>query len=139
MRPKCFNSVAIAAIASALFLLVLGNRGADKGTVLLNVSYAPTEELLTDLDQQFAVKYEKETGEKLAIKQSHGGSSRQAQAVVGGLDADVVTLALPSDVDVLSKRGLIPQNWAQRLPNNSQPYSSTIVFVVRNGNPKAIK
>jgi sulfate/thiosulfate-binding protein len=139
MRPKWLNSVAIVAIASALLLLVLGNRGADKGTVLLNVSYAPTEELLTDLDQQFVTRYEKESGEKLAIKQSHGGSSRQAQAVVGGLDADVVTLALPSDVDVLSKRGLIPQNWAQRLPNNSQPYSSTIVFVVRKGNPKAIK
>ncbi len=120
-------------------MLVLGNRRADKGIVLLNVSYAPTEELLTDLDQQFVAKYERESGKNLAIKQSHGGSSRQAQAVIGGLDADVVTLALPSDVNMLSKRGLIPQNWATRLPNNSQPYSSTIVFVVRKGNPKAIK
>jgi len=138
MRPKWLNTVAIVAIAGALLLLGLGNRP-DKRTALLNVSYAPTEELFTDLDQQFVARYEKDHGTKLAIKQSHGGSSRQATAVVGGLDADVVTLALPSDVDVLSKHGLIPQNWAQRLPNNSQPYSSTIVFVVRKGNPKAIK
>jgi sulfate/thiosulfate-binding protein len=139
MKPRWFNTVAIAAVVAALLLLGFGNRKTDKGTTLLNVSYAPTEEVLTALDRQFVARYEKENGENLTIEQSHGGSSRQAQAVANGLDADVVTLALPSDVDVLSKRGLIPQNWAQRLPNNSQPYSSTIVFVVRQGNPKAIK
>jgi sulfate/thiosulfate-binding protein len=139
MRPGWFNTVAIVAVVVALALLGFGNLKAGKGTALLNVSYAPTEELYTALDRQFVAKYEKEHGEKLAINQSHGGSARQAQAVVNGLDADVVTLALPSDVDVLSKSGLIAQNWAQRLANNSQPYSSTIVFVVRKGNPKAIK
>jgi sulfate/thiosulfate-binding protein len=139
MKPGWFNTVAIVAVVGALLLLGFGNRKTGKGTTLLNVSYAPTEEVLTALDQQFVARYEKDDGEKLTIEQSHGGSSRQAVAVADGLDADVVSLALPSDVDLLSKRGLIPQNWAQRLPNNSQPYSSTIVFVVRQGNPKAIK
>jgi sulfate transport system substrate-binding protein len=139
MKPKWFNAIAIIAVVLALLLLWLGNRESGKETALLNVSYAPTEELFTDLDQQFVVKYEKQYGKKLRINQSHGGSSRQARAVVGGLDADVVTLALPSDVDVLSQHNFIPRDWAQRLPNNSQPYTSTIVFVVRKGNPKAIR
>jgi sulfate/thiosulfate transport system substrate-binding protein len=139
MRPRWLNTVAIAAVAGAVLLLGIGNGRAARGAALLNVSYAPTQELYDDLDQQFIKAYQEQHGEKLAIKQSHGGSSRQALAVVGGLDADVVTLALPSDVDVLSKHGLISPDWAQRLNNNSQPYTSTIVFVVRKGNPKGIK
>jgi sulfate transport system substrate-binding protein len=91
------------------------------------------------LNQQFAAVYLKQTGVRLTIRQSQGGSSRQAKAVIDGVAADVVTLALPSDVDTLRKRGLIPEGWQERLPNHSQPYTSTIVFVVRKGNPKGIK
>jgi sulfate transport system substrate-binding protein len=111
----------------------------DKSVQLLNVSYDPTRELFQEINQQFASKYERDTGQKLIIKQSHGGSARQAHAVVDGLEADVVSLALPSDVDVLQKHGLIRDGWTERLPNHSQPYTSMIVFVVRKGNPKGIK
>jgi len=130
---------AVAAVAAAALLLAAGNLQPRGDIALLNVSYAPTEELLTDLDQQFVTQYRKDTGKTLVIKQSHGGSSRQAKAVVDGLQADVVSLALPSDINLISKHGLIASNWTQRLPNNSQPYSSTVVFVVRKGNPKSIK
>ena len=112
---------------------------AKKQGQLLNVSYDPTRELYADLNARFITKYERDTGRKLTIKQSHGGSARQAQAVIEGLEADVVTLALPSDIGVLRKRGLIADGWAKRLPNESEPYTSTIVFVVRTGNPLSIK
>ncbi|MGB8013771.1 MAG: sulfate ABC transporter substrate-binding protein [Terriglobales bacterium] len=139
MRTAWLNAMALAAVAIAIALVVINNIAGDASTQLLNVSYDPTRELFQDLNVQFIDKYFKETGKKLTIQQSHGGSSRQARAVIDGAPADVVTLALSSDVDALRKRGLIAQDWVQRLPNHSQPYTSTIVFVVRKGNPRAIK
>ncbi len=109
------------------------------GTELLNVSYDPTRELWHDLNDQFLADYEKQTGRKLTVKQSHGGSGSQARAVIDGLDADVVTLALWSDTDAIRKKGLINAGWEDRLPHRSLPYFSTIVFVVRQGNPKGVK
>src|SRR5438093_13777874 len=106
---------------------------------ILNVSYDPTRELWRDLNRNFRAAYEFETGKRIVIKQSHGGSSSQARAVIDGLDADVVSLALWSDTDAIRKKGLIADHWDQRLPHNSLPYFSTIVFVVRKGNPKGIK
>jgi sulfate/thiosulfate transport system substrate-binding protein len=139
MRTAWLNAFALFAVALAITLVVVKNLAGDTSTQLLNVSYDPTRELFQDLNRQFVEKYFKETGKKLTIQQSHGGSSRQARAVIDGAPADVVTLALLSDVDSLRKRGLIAEGWAQRLPNNSQPFTSTIVFVVRKENPKAIK
>jgi len=106
---------------------------------LLNVSYDPTRELWRDLNEKFVAAYKKETGTDVTIKQSHGGSSTQARAVIDGLDADVVTLASFLDTDAISKKGLINPGWVDKLPNHSLPYTSTIVFVVRKGNPKGIK
>ncbi len=103
---------------------------------LLNVSYDPTRELWRDLNGQFIEDYRAKSGVEVSIKQSHAGSSSQARAVIDGLDADVVTLALWSDTDAIRKRGLINSGWEERLPNHSLPYFSTIVFVVRHGNPK---
>jgi len=108
-------------------------------TSLLNVSYDPTRELWRDLNAAFIAKYEKEKGVKLDIKQSHGGSSTQARAVVDGLEADVVTLASIIDNAAIEKAGLLKPGWIDRLPNRSLPYTSTLVFVVRKGNPKGIK
>jgi sulfate/thiosulfate transport system substrate-binding protein len=139
MRTAWLNAFALSAVAIAITLVVIKNLAGDTSTQLLNVSYDPTRELFQDLNQQFVEKYFKETGKKLTIKQSHGGSSRQARSVIDGVPADVVTLALSSDVDALRKRGLIADDWSTRLPNHSQPYTSTIVFVVRKGNPRAIK
>jgi sulfate transport system substrate-binding protein len=112
---------------------------ADKSVELLNVSYDPTRELWRALNERFIAQYAKETGTTLTIKQSHGGSGAQARAIVDGLDADVATLALWPDTDAVRKAGLIANGWEQRLPNNSVAYTSTIVFVVRKGNPKGIK
>jgi sulfate transport system substrate-binding protein len=106
---------------------------------LLNVSYDPTRELWRDINAKFTAKYKQDTGTELTIKQSHGGSSTQARAVIDGLDADVVTLASYLDTDAISKKGLINPGWVDKLPNRSLPYTSTIVFVVRKGNPKGIK
>ena len=107
---------------------------------LLNVSYDPTRELYVEFNQAFAKHWKAKTGQEVAIKQSHGGSGKQARSVIDGLDADVVTLALAGDIDALHKNGQwIPQDWQKRLPHNSSPYSSTIVLVVRQGNPKGIK
>ncbi len=113
--------------------------GKPKSLALLNVSYDPTRELWRNLNTMFISKYLKEAHAKLEIKQSHGGSSTQARAVIDGLEADVVTLALWSDTDAIRKKGLIAEHWEQRLPNRSLPYISTIVFVVRKGNLKGIK
>jgi len=110
-----------------------------KDITLLNVSYDPTRELWRDINNTFAPIYEKQSGNKLTIKQSHGGSSTQARAVIDGLEADVTTLASFLDTDAISKKGLIKPGWADRLPNRSRPYLSTVVFVVRKGNPKGIK
>lgn len=113
---------------------------AQKQLTLLNVSYDPTREFYVDFNKAFAAHWQKKTGEVVSVKQSHGGSGRQARSVIDGLDADVVTLALAYDIDELhAKAGLIPADWQKRLPNNSSPYTSTIVFLVRKGNPKGIK
>jgi sulfate/thiosulfate transport system substrate-binding protein len=106
---------------------------------LLNASYDPTRELYADFNKAFAAAYQKETGKSVEIKQSHGGSGSQARAVIDGLQADVVTLALAYDVDAIAAKGLIPADWQKRLPLNASPYTSTIVFLVRKGNPKGIK
>jgi sulfate/thiosulfate-binding protein len=109
-------------------------------TTLLNVSYDPTRELYRDLNTLFIADWKSKTGESLAVRMSHGGSGAQARAVIDGLDASVVTLALAGDIDAIaSVTGKIPADWQKRMPNNSSPYTSTIVFVVRKGNPKGIK
>jgi sulfate transport system substrate-binding protein len=113
---------------------------AARELTLLNVSYDPTRELYAELNAAFIEHWKSKTGQTLKISQSHGGSGKQARAILDGLEADVATLALSYDVDQLSKRGkLIPENWQKRLPENSAPYTSTIVFLVRKGNPKNIK
>ncbi|MGH8516109.1 MAG: sulfate ABC transporter substrate-binding protein [Panacagrimonas sp.] len=107
---------------------------------LLNVSYDPTRELYKDVNTAFAESWKKQSGDIVTIKQSHGGSGKQARSVIDGLSADVVTLALASDIDAIVKNGkLLPADWQKRLPHNSSPYTSTIVFLVRKGNPKGIK
>jgi sulfate transport system substrate-binding protein len=113
--------------------------GAKNNNELLNVSYDPTRELYEELNKQFVVQYQKDTGQEIVVKQSHGGSGAQARAVLDGLEADVVTLAIPSDTGVLAKKGLLEKDWEKRLPHDSLPYYSTIVFVVRKGNPKKIR
>jgi sulfate/thiosulfate transport system substrate-binding protein len=106
---------------------------------LLNVSYDPTRELYAAINKAFASKYKADTGKSVEIKQSHGGSGKQARSVIDGLEADVVTLALAYDIDAIAQRGLIAADWQKRLPNNAAPYTSTIVFLVRKGNPKGVK
>jgi len=106
---------------------------------LLNVSYDPTRELYVALNKAFGEKYKAETGKSVEIKQSHGGSGKQARSVIDGLDADVVTLALAYDVDEIARKGLLAADWQKKLQQNASPYTSTIVFLVRKGNPKAIK
>lgn len=108
-------------------------------SVLLNVSYDPTREFYVDVNAAFAEEWREKTGESLEIKQSHGGSGKQARSVVDGLEADVVTLALAGDIDVIAERGLLTKDWSRQFPDNSAPYTSTVVFVVRKGNPKGIK
>jgi sulfate/thiosulfate transport system substrate-binding protein len=136
-RPKASSRSRLLPMALT-FMLAGAPAWAD--STLLNVSYDPTRELYAALNPQFAAAYAKSTGRYLEIRQSHGGSSRQARSVISGeQQADVVTLGLSSDIEALQKRGLVAAGWASRLPNHSQPYSSTIVFVVRGGNPKAIR
>jgi len=106
---------------------------------LLNVSYDPTRELYVDFNKAFAAAYQKETGKSVEIKQSHGGSGSQARSVIDGLQADVVTLALAYDIDAIAGKGLLATDWQKRLPLNASPYTSTIVFLVRKGNPKGVK
>lgn len=107
---------------------------------LLNVSYDPTRELYADINERFAAQWKAQTGEDLKIRTSHGGSGKQARAVIDGLEADVVTLALSADIDAIATNArLLPANWQTRLPHNSAPYTSTIVFLVRKGNPKNIR
>jgi sulfate/thiosulfate transport system substrate-binding protein len=124
--------------------LLAGSHGvaaqaAPKPVTLLNVSYDPTRELYEDFNHQFATYWKGKTGQEVTVRQSHGGSGKQARAVIDGLEADVVTLALAYDIDQISEKGgLLPANWQSRLPNNSSPYTSTIVLLVRKGNPKKI-
>ena len=117
----------------------LGQAGASGGGTLLNVSYDPTREFYADYNTAFTQYWQGKSGQAVTIKQSHGGSGKQAQAVQNGLAADVVTLGISSDIDALAQSGLVAQNWQSRLPNNSVPYTSTVVFLVRHGNPKGIK
>src|ERR1043166_3394531 len=113
---------------------------APKPITLLNVSYDPTRELYQEINTSFAEQWKRDNaGEAVTIKQSHGGSGKQARSVIDGLEADVVTLALAYDIDALANAKLISSDWQKRLPNNSTPYTSTIVFVVRKGNPKGRK
>jgi len=127
-------------LAATAVLALASPAWAQKEVTLLNVSYDPTRELYANFNKAFAVYWKAKTGNAVTVKQSHGGSGRQARSVIDGLDADVVTLALAYDIDELhSKAGLLPADWQKRLPNNSSPYTSTIVFLVRKGNPKGIK
>ncbi len=129
-----------AALAVALAVSSLGALAQPAPATLLNVSYDPTRELYADYNAAFAKYWKARTGQDVSIKQSHGGSGKQARSVIDGIDADVVTLALAGDVDALaSHAGLIPADWQKRLPHNSAPYTSTIVFLVRKGNPKGIR
>jgi sulfate transport system substrate-binding protein len=124
--------VTITAIALAPHL-------ASAQTTLLNVSYDPTRELYQDVNIAFAKQWKEKGSESIAIRQSHGGSGKQARSVIDGLEADVVTLALAYDIDAIAQRGLLAPDWQKRLPHNAAPYTSTIVFLVRKGNPKGIK
>jgi sulfate transport system substrate-binding protein len=120
--------------------LVAGMSLARADTTLLNVSYDPTREFYRAINEAFAAKWQAETGEEVTIEQSHGGSGKQARAVIDGLEADVVTLALAYDIDAIAQNSdLIDKDWQKRLPHNSSPYTSTIVFLVRKGNPKDIQ
>jgi sulfate transport system substrate-binding protein len=122
----------------ALLMLAAGPASA-RDITLLNVSYDPTRELYQDINRAFAAQWKAQHGDNLAIRMSHGGSGTQARSVVDGLPADVVTLALASDIDALADHGLVEKNWQQRLPDNASPYTSAIVFLVRKGNPKHIE
>jgi sulfate/thiosulfate transport system substrate-binding protein len=124
-------------LLTALSLAVAAT-GALAQTSLLNVSYDPTRELYQDFNKAFAAQWKAKTGETVNIKASHGGSGKQARSVIDGLEADVVTLALAYDIDALADKGLLPQDWQKKLPSNASPYTSTIVFLVRKGNPKHI-
>jgi len=131
---------ATALVGGALVASQLPQRHAAAAAVtLLNVSYDPTRELYKDYDQVFTALWKAKAGDDLTINVSNGGSGKQARAVIDGLEADVVTLALAYDIDAIAKTGLIAADWQKRLPNNSTPYTSTIVFLVRKGNPKGIK
>lgn len=144
-RPRCLAVLLL--VAGTLSVAVLGcSRRAEtdaksSSTIeILNVSYDPTRELYKAFNPAFAAHWEKETGQKVSVEMSHGGSGKQARSVIDGLPADVVTLALAYDIDAISnKSGLIPRDWQRKLPNNSAPYTSTIVFLVRKDNPKGIK
>ncbi len=125
---------------AAVLASAIGSASAQQAITLLNVSYDPTRELYSEYNAAFAKHWKAKTGQDVSIKQSHGGSGKQARAVIDGLDADVVTLALAGDIDAVHKNGgWLPADWQKRLPLASSPYTSTIVLVVRQGNPKNIK
>ncbi|MQW91810.1 sulfate ABC transporter substrate-binding protein [Acinetobacter wanghuae] len=132
MTMNTFKLGVIAALLSASALSVSAKD-------FLNVSYDPTRELYDNFNKEFSAYWKKSTGQELNFKQSHGGSGKQARAVIDGLDADVVTLALAADIDEIADRGLLPKDWQKKFPQNSTPYTSTIVFLVHKGNPKGIK
>src|SRR5215470_6692332 len=127
-------------VVGSVLLFSLQSLAQSGSVTLLNVSYDPTRELYQDYNSAFAKYWRSKTGQTVQIQQSHGGSSKQARAVIDGLEADVVTLALAYDIDAIAQNSqLLPANWQSRLPNNSSPYTSTIIFLVRKGNPKGIK
>lgn len=121
-----------------LSLLLLASGAMAKDIQLLNVSYDPTREFYQEYNQAFSKHWQEQTGDKVTVRQSYGGSGKQATSVINGIEADVVTLALAYDVDAIAERGRIDKDWIKRLPDNSAPYTSTIVFLVRKGNPKQI-
>ncbi|MES2751255.1 MAG: sulfate ABC transporter substrate-binding protein [Pseudomonadota bacterium] len=127
------------AVASVVGSVLWAGSALAADVTLLNVSYDPTRELYAEFNKSFAAAYQKDTGKSIEIKQSHGGSGSQARSVIDGLQADVVTLALAYDIDAIANKGLVAKDWQAKLPQNSAPYTSTIVFLVRKGNPKAIK
>ena len=132
-RPLIAAALAIAGLAAAPL-------ASAKDITLLNVSYDPTRELYQDFNKAFAAHWKAKTGDAVTVKQSHGGAAKQARSVIDGLEADVVTLALAYDIDAIGEKAkLIPADWQKRLPNNASPYTSTIVLLVRKGNPKGIK
>jgi sulfate/thiosulfate-binding protein len=125
-------------LSAALTAAAIGAQAKD--ITLLNVSYDPTRELYADVNKAFATQWKAKTGDTVAVRQSHGGSGKQARSVIDGLEADVVTLALAYDIDEIAERAkLLPADWQKRLPHNSSPYTSTYIFLVRKGNPKGIK
>ena len=134
------TGLALLAIAAAATAVVVKNlKGQDPSRQFLNVSYDPTRELYREIDRSFSAEYLRTSGRSLTVAQSHGGSSRQARAVIDGLPADVVTLAMHSDIVGLVRHGLLADGWEARLPHASRPYTSTIVFVVRRGNPRQVR
>jgi len=133
-----FRATRLAPLLAAAALLIPA-LPAQAATELLNVSYDPTRELYQDFNSAFAKYWKAKSGEDITVRASHGGSGKQARTVIDGLEADVVTLALAYDIDAISEKGLLPANWQSRLPHNASPYTSTIVFLVRKGNPKGIK
>lgn len=136
-RPILRKFAASLGLAALVFT---GAASAQQKITLLNVSYDPTRELYSEINAEFAKEWKATTGQTVEIQQSHGGSGKQARSVIDGLEADVVTLALAYDIDVLgTQANLIPSDWQSRLPDNSSPYTSTIVFLVRKGNPKGVK
>ena len=146
MRLSVFRRRLLAATASLATLATVhatqprAQQPPQSPVALLNVSYDPTRELYQEINKAFAAEWQKKSGQAVSIKQSHGGSGRQARSVIDGLDADVVTLALAYDIDEIAQRArLLPADWQKRLPHNSSPYTSTIVFLVRKGNPKNIR
>src|SRR5215212_21595 len=134
-----FGLTTVYVFGAAVWLAAGGVVREHAPTELLNVSCDPTRELWKDVNERFIERYEQERGVKLSIKMSHGGSASQARSVIDGLEADVVTLGLWSDTSAVQRRGLIDPDWADRLPHRALPYYSTIVFVVRKGNPKRIR
>ncbi|WP_307839017.1 sulfate ABC transporter substrate-binding protein [Deefgea sp. CFH1-16] len=127
-------------IALVILTLAIAVPSYSASVELLNVSYDPTRELYQDYNKSFSAYYKKKTGDDVTIKQSHGGSGKQARSVLDGLDADIVTLALASDIDVLAEHGkLLKADWQKQFPDNASPYTSTILFLVKKGNPKGIK
>jgi sulfate transport system substrate-binding protein len=132
------NSITRRIILGTLLAGMGTRRAAAADLTLLNVSYDPTRELYRDINRAFTAAWQSKTGQRITINQSHGGSGAQARAVLDGLQADVVTLALAADIDALAKRGLIAADWQKRLPDNATPFTSTIVLLVRKGNPKGI-
>jgi len=140
-RTYRVHNMIAAAVAVLMFALAgpTARAQAPAAVELLNVSYDPTRELYREVNAAFAVEWQRRSGQRVSIRQSHGGSGKQARSVIDGLAADVVTLALGYDIDEIARRGLIALDWRKRLPNGSAPYTSTIVFVVRKGNPKGIR
>ena len=126
-------------VAGFALSLALAGAAAAADVTLLNVSYDPTRELYAEINRAFGAKYKAEAGKTVEIKQSHGGSGKQARSVIDGLAADVVTLALAYDIDEIADRGFLAKDWQKKLPQNAAPYTSTIVFLVRKGNPQGIK